>query len=257
MDVKITGQAEALIVAVRGSLDEHGASKFEASCREHLQDQSKAVIDLSETSEVKSAGVRALLRVAVTFGVSKVDVAVCPPATPDRLRFEQETGLDELAVVIRPTVHEALEALARPKTKWRQKEGDNEYQYEIVAERHLEFRRELLKKELVGDWQSWLATAALCWFTGTAIERPDFVAVPVAKAATDALAAFLKAARFKKVETLRRSLLPPKGSDPNDPFAEIRQRYKKAAASGHNWEAGGLGRLLAELEGEGPRSFSS
>ena len=107
MEIEIARQEEALIVAVRGRLDEHRASSLEASCRESLRDEWKAVVDLSGVTEITSGGVRAILRVAVTFRVFDVGVALCPPVTSARSRFDCEAGLGEL-VMVRLTRRDAL-----------------------------------------------------------------------------------------------------------------------------------------------------
>ena len=47
----------------------------------------------------------------------------------------------------------------------------------------MEFRRDALRRHLIGDWQSWLATAALACCGGAGITGPEFLSAASGKIA--------------------------------------------------------------------------
>ncbi len=77
MEINITAQPQATIVAVTGRLDALTSEEFERQCTEALGSAPAMVIDLKELQYISSAGLRAILKLVKLSQAQKRELLLC------------------------------------------------------------------------------------------------------------------------------------------------------------------------------------
>lgn len=253
-EIRIKRNLDRLVMSVTGCLDEHRAPDLEERLIQTLSDEQCVVIDLSGVPAIDGAGLSALVRLFMLLRLRGLRLVLC--GATDSVRESLAKGDLEKILPICSDCNEVL-AVDSPRfpKKWREKEGEEVVEYEVEREPTLHFDPEIWSSGRYGDWQSWTASAFTLWMEGGTVSHPAFAAFAAGKMMADEFAALLRAMSVEQRDVLKRHIVVP--PDPYDYEAAAARRYRRALAQGDYWAAGAEGRLVAELRGEGPRSFRS